>query len=68
VEVSRFKVSQSGLKTGGEAVRMVHIASSQRFRRVKAEDGRVNAMDCIEQFYLNFTIFVVLGHRDILIF
>jgi hypothetical protein len=58
VEVSRFKVSQSGLKTGGEAAQMVHIASSRRFHRVEAEDGRVNMMDCIEPFYLNFTIFV----------
>jgi hypothetical protein len=32
VEASQARVSQSGLKTGGCAVRMVHVASSWRLR------------------------------------
>jgi hypothetical protein len=32
VEASRAMVSQSDLKTGGGAVRMVHVASSRRLR------------------------------------
>jgi hypothetical protein len=39
---------------------MVHMASSWRSRGDEAEDGRVNATGCIELFYPNFVVFVVL--------
>jgi hypothetical protein len=51
IEVSRARVFQSGLKTSGDVVRMVHVVSSQRSRRVQAEDGQVDAMGCIRSFY-----------------
>jgi hypothetical protein len=44
-----------------------HVASSQRFRRVEAEDGHVDAMGCIGIFYPNFAVFFVLGHKGSLI-
>jgi hypothetical protein len=46
---------------------MVHIASSQRLCGVKAEDGWVDATGCIRLFYPNFTVFIVLGTKGILI-
>jgi hypothetical protein len=46
---------------------MVHMASSQRSRGDEAEDGRVDATGCIGLFYPNFAVFVVLGHKDILV-
>jgi hypothetical protein len=63
LEVCWARVSQSNLKTGGGATRMVHVSSSWRLRGDEAEDRRVNAMGCIRLFYSNFTIFVVLGHK-----
>jgi hypothetical protein len=39
LEASRARVSQSSLKTGGGAVRMVHVASSWRSRGDEVEDG-----------------------------
>jgi hypothetical protein len=60
-------VSQSSLKTGGGVTRMVHVASSWRLRGDGAEDGRVDATDCIGLFYPNFSIFIVLGHKDSLV-
>jgi hypothetical protein len=48
-------------------VRIVHVTSSQRSRGDKVEDGWVDAMGCIELFYPNFIIFVVLGHKDSLV-
>jgi hypothetical protein len=42
---------------------VVHMAASQRLRRVQAEDGRVDATGCIEPFYLRIAIFYVLGPR-----
>jgi hypothetical protein len=47
---------------------MVHMALSQRSCEDEAKDGRVDAMGCIRLFYPNFAIFVVLGHRGILVF
>jgi hypothetical protein len=44
------------------------MASSQRSRKDEAKAERVDAMGCIGLFYLYFTVFVVLGHRDILVF
>jgi hypothetical protein len=47
---------------------MVHMASSWRLHRVKAENRYVDAMGCIGPFYLNFVVFYVLGPRGILVF
>jgi hypothetical protein len=68
VKVSRAKVSKSGLKTGGGAMRMVHVASSRRLRRAEAEDGWIDAMCCVGPFYPNFTVFYVLDIMSILLF
>jgi hypothetical protein len=68
VEVSWARVSESGLKIGGGAARMVHVASLRRLRRVETEDGWVDAMGCIGPFYPNFAVFYVLAPREILVF
>jgi hypothetical protein len=68
LEASLVRVSQFGLRNGGGAMRMVHVASSLRLRRVEAEDGWVDAMGCIGPLYPNFAVFVVLDHRGILVF
>jgi hypothetical protein len=68
VETSRVRVLQYGLKTGGGAVRMVHVTSSRRLHRVKAEDGWVDATGYIGPFYPYFVVFIVLGTRGILVF
>jgi hypothetical protein len=60
LEVSRVRVSQSDLRTGGSVTRMVHVVSSWRVHRVEAEDERVNVTDNVRLFYPNFIIFVVL--------
>jgi hypothetical protein len=39
---------------------MVHVASSWRLRRVKAEDERIDVTDCVGPFYPNFVIIYVL--------
>jgi hypothetical protein len=39
------------------------VASSQRSRGDKAEDERVDVMDCIRLCYPNFVVFTVLGPR-----
>jgi hypothetical protein len=60
LEVSQAKVSQSGLKTGGDAAQMVHVASSRRLRRVEAKDGRADTMGCTGPFYpptLSFSMY-----------
>jgi hypothetical protein len=63
LEASRTRVSQSSFKTDGGTTQMVHVVSSQRSRGYEVEDGRVDATSCIELFYPNFTVFVVLGHK-----
>jgi hypothetical protein len=40
---------------------VVHVASSQMLRRVEAEDGRIDAMDCVGPFYPKIIVFSVLG-------
>jgi hypothetical protein len=42
LESGRARVSSSGLKTGGGAVWMVHVAPLQRSRGDEVEDGWVN--------------------------
>jgi hypothetical protein len=46
---------------------MVHVASSRRSHGYEAEDGRVDVVGCIELFYPNFVIFVILGHMGSLV-
>jgi hypothetical protein len=41
-EASRARVSQFGLKTGGDATWMVHVALSWRWRGDEFEDGLVD--------------------------
>jgi hypothetical protein len=67
LEVSRARVSQSSLKTGRGAARMVHVASSWRSCGDEAEDGHIDGMGCIRLFYLNFVIFIVLIHKGSLV-
>jgi hypothetical protein len=67
LEASRGIVSQSSIKNGGGMVWMVHVASSWRSCGDEAKDRRVDATCCIRLFYLNFIIFVVLGHKDSLV-
>jgi hypothetical protein len=47
---------------------VMHETSSQRSRRVEAEDGRVNVTGCIELFYTKIAILAVLGPRGISVF
>jgi hypothetical protein len=63
LEASRASVSQSSLKTGGGVTQVVHVTSSRRSRGYEVEDEWVNVMGCIELFYPNFTVFIVLGHN-----
>jgi hypothetical protein len=49
-------------------LRMVHVTSSWRSRRVEAEDGWVNVIDCIEPFYSKIIVFNILGTKDVLVF
>jgi hypothetical protein len=46
---------------------MVHVASSQRSRGDESEDERVDVMDCIGLFYLNFVVYVILNHKKTLV-
>jgi hypothetical protein len=46
---------------------MVHMALSSSSRGDEAEDGRVDATGYIRLFYLNFTVFIVLGHKGTLL-
>jgi hypothetical protein len=66
LEASRARVFQFASKLLEERRCVVHVASSRRSREDKAEDERVDAIDGL--FYLNFTVFIVLGHRGILVF
>jgi hypothetical protein len=68
LEASRARVFQSGLKIGGGAVWMIHLASSRRLCRVESEDRRVDATGYIGSFYPNLDIFIVLGSSFILVF
>jgi hypothetical protein len=68
LEASRARVFRSGLKTGGGAARMVHVASSRMSHGDEAEDGWVNTMGCIRLFYPNFDVFIVLGRKGNLVF
>jgi hypothetical protein len=68
LEANRARVSQSSLKTGGGAARMLHMISSWWSRGSEAKDGRVDATGYIELFYPYFVIFIVLCYKGILVF
>jgi hypothetical protein len=42
---------------------MVHVASSRISRGDEPDDRRVDVMGCIELFYPNFAVFIVLGYK-----
>jgi hypothetical protein len=63
LEVSRARVFQSSLKTGGGAVRMMHVASLRSSHEDEVKDGWVDATGCIRLFYPNFVIFIILYHK-----
>jgi hypothetical protein len=46
---------------------MVHMALSWRSHGDEAKDGWVDVTGCIRIFYLNFIIFIVLGHKGSLV-
>jgi hypothetical protein len=46
---------------------MMHVASLWRLCGDETEDGRVDVMGYIGLFYLNFIVFIVLGHKDSLV-
>jgi hypothetical protein len=50
-----------------KTARIVHITSSRRSHEDEAKDKRVDAMGCIKLFYPNFTVFVVLDHKNSLV-
>jgi hypothetical protein len=68
VEVSRGRVSQSGIKTGERAAWMVHVVSSRTLCRGQIEDGRVDVMSYIGLYYPCFIVFFVLGNIGVLVF
>jgi hypothetical protein len=67
LEASQATVFLSSLKTDGGAAWMVHVTSLQRLCGDEAEDWRVDAMGYIGLFYLNFIVFIILGHKDSLV-
>jgi hypothetical protein len=71
-EASRARGSQFGLKTGGCAVWVVHVASSRRSRGSDAKDDRFDGVGCdVAQVRPNYPYFAVvffLARRGILVF
>jgi hypothetical protein len=65
LEVSRARVSQSSLKTGGGTAWMVHMASSWRSHEDEVEDGPVDVTGYIRHFYPNFTVLLYLAIRAV---
>jgi hypothetical protein len=47
---------------------MVHMAPSQRLRRVQVENGRVEATGYVGPRYTYFAVFLVLCHKSIVVF
>jgi hypothetical protein len=48
--------------------RVVHVAQSRKSREDQVEDGQINARGCIGPFYSTLIVFIVLVHRDSLVF
>jgi hypothetical protein len=59
-EASQAMVSQFASKLADERWRVVHVASSWRSREYEVKDGQVDMTGCIELFYPNFAVFIVL--------
>jgi hypothetical protein len=68
MEASHARVSQSGLKTGGGAVQVVHMAPSWRSCGSEAKDRWVDVMGYIGPCYPYFGVFIVLDPRGTLVF
>jgi hypothetical protein len=66
-EASQVRIFQSGLKTSGDAMTVVHVAPSWRSREDQVEDGRVDALGYVRPCYPYFVVFIVLGHMDIFV-
>jgi hypothetical protein len=56
------------LRLAEARLRVVHVALSQKLRRVEAENGQVDAMRYIGPFYPKITAFSVLCPRGNLVF
>jgi hypothetical protein len=56
------------LRLAEARLRVVHMASSRRLRRKEAEDGRVDAIDCVGLFYPKIIISSIIGPRGIVVF
>jgi hypothetical protein len=67
VEVSLGRVSQSGLKTAEARRQVVHVAPSRRLHQRQVEDERIDVTDCVGPCYPTFTVFNVLGTKDIVV-
>jgi hypothetical protein len=67
VEASLARVSQSGMKTDGGATTGGARGTSRKLRQRQAEDGRVDATDCVGPCYPCFTVFFLLGPRGIVV-
>jgi hypothetical protein len=56
VDVSRVRIFQSDIKTGGAVARMVYVTSSQRSCEDQVKDGLIDATGCVELCYPYFTV------------
>jgi hypothetical protein len=72
LEASRARVFQYGLKTGGGAMRVVHVTLLRMLRRSDAKDGWFDGVGCgaaqVGPNYPYFIIVFFLAHRGILVF
>jgi hypothetical protein len=68
LEASWARVSQFASKLVEACRRVVHLTSSWRSHEDEAEDGWVYGTGCIRLFYPNFTVFIVLDPKGILVF
>jgi hypothetical protein len=67
VEASLARVSQSGMKTDGGAKTGDARGTSWRLCQRQAEDGRVDATDCVGPCYPCLAVFFLLGPRGIVV-
>jgi hypothetical protein len=56
------------LRLSEARLRVVHMASSRRWHREEAEDGRVDVAGCVKPLYPKIIISSVLGVRSIVVF
>jgi hypothetical protein len=67
VESSLARVFQSILKTSGDAMVSGARGTIAEVASESVEDGCVDVMGCIEPCYLYFVVFILLGHRCIVV-